>query len=178
MRRIAILLALLSPIPVAASACGFQFDPVGDIRYLRSQGWQLPGTADFDPSAPVKYLGLYPVRKVVGAKASALPHYEDPYIVEFSAQEFQVDGARKRMRPAVVRAAIIRWEMNGKTFAYSYGLVPLSAHRIKEKWVVDGEAGCSFDVTFIDDRGDGVFRVLVPTSMREDLVPDWVKHNQ
>ena len=82
------------------------------------------------------------------------------------------------MRPAVVRAAIIRWEMNGKTFAYSYGLVPLSAHRIKEKWVVDGEAGCSFDVTFIDDRGDGVFRVLVPTSMREDLVPDWVKHNQ
>jgi len=177
MRRIALLLAVLWPVPLAASGCGFQFEPVADFRYVRDEGWDLPGVADFDPSAPVREPGMYPVKNIPGAKAYALPHRENPSIIEFPVQVFQLDGTRNRMRAAQVRAAIVRWEINGKTFAYSYGLVPVSAHRVRGKWVVDSELLCIFDATFIDDRGDGVFRILVPTTLREDLVPAWVKRS-
>ena len=135
----------------------------------------LPGISDIQPSAPVKNLGQYPYKNIPGAKAFALPHEEDPYVVEFPAEEFQLNGVRERMRTSLVKAVVLRWEMHSRVFAYSYGLVPVVAHRVKGNWHIDDEAACTFQATFIDDKGDGVFRLLVPTSLREDLIPVWVK---
>jgi hypothetical protein len=65
--------------------------------------------------------------------------------------------------------------MNGKVFAYSYGLVPVSARRVGGKWKVEDELACVFNATFIDDDGDGVFRLLVPSGLTDSLVPAWVR---
>jgi len=41
--------------------------------------------------------------------------------------------------------------------------------------MVESEMACVFTATFIDDKGDGVFRVLVPGPFTPDLVPRWAK---
>lgn len=120
-------------------------------------------------------MGEYPWGDVSGARAVPLRHEEDPYIVEFLSQVFTLDGARKQMRPVLARTAILRWEMNKRVFAYSYGLIPVEAHRVGRKWKMDAEAGCIFNATFIDESGDGVFRLLVPGALTTSLVPAWVK---
>jgi len=78
------------------------------------------------------------------------------------------------MHRLTARAAIVRWDRNGTVFAYSYALTPVAAHRIQGKWQIDSEVGCVFDAAFIDDRGDGVFRLLVPGRLTEVLVPAWL----
>src|ERR1700682_1140684 len=124
MYKIVLVAALL--FHCAASACTFQFDSASDVKYYRSDGWQLPGVSDFNSSAPVRYPGQYPGANIPGARAVVLPHKEDPSVIHFPAQTFMSDGTPKRMRHALARAAILRWEMNGHTFAYSYGLIPVS----------------------------------------------------
>ena len=47
------------------------------------------------------------------------------------------------------------------------------AKKIAGKWNVEPEAGCIFTATFIDDKGDEVFRVLVPDRLTPDLIPRW-----
>ena len=45
----------------------------------------------------------------------------------------------------LAKATIIRWEINGKVVAYSYGLIPISkAYKQDGKWVYEGEIRCSF----------------------------------
>ncbi len=61
----------------------------------------------------------------------------------------------------LINRGVINWEMNGKAFAYSYSLTPVTAHRKDKKSTIDAEAGCEFDVNFIDDNGDGTFQLLV-----------------
>ena len=73
------------------------------------------------------------------------------------------------------KATLLRWEVNGHVVAYSYGLTPVRARRHKGNWVVESEAGCVFYATFIDDKGDGIFRTLVPSVFTPDLVPKWAK---
>ena len=170
-----VLLAAVVVMPCLVSPCTFQFDPAAHVKYYRSEGWQLPGLADVNSSATGRYVGFYPqVTNIPGARALALPSERD-HVIDFPAQTFMFDGALKRMRPALMVSAIVRWEVNGRIFAYSYGLIPVSAHRTKSKWKIDSMAACIFDATFIDENGDGVFRLLVPQALTESLVPAWVK---
>ena len=106
-----------------------------------------------------------------------MPH-ASPYIVQFPAQEFVLNGVRERMHAIQVKATIIRWEVGKHVVAYSYGLIPVVAHRHNGKWIVENELGCIFYATFIDDKGDGVFRVLVPASLTADLIPSWARREE
>ena len=169
--KIAVFILALAP---AAPACDLKYDAVSAPRYYREEGWKLPGIHEFKPHQPGEY-NEYPMMGVVpGAQASVLAH-EYPYIVSLPVQEFVLNGARQRMRAMQVKATIIRWMMDDHVVAYSYGLIPVNAHKKKGKWVIKSEAGCIFTVTFVDDRGDGVFRLLVPNAFTHDLVPLWVK---
>lgn len=118
---------------------------------------------------------LSSINRITGARAELLPHNEYPYIVEFPAQEFLLNGSRQRMRPAMVKVSIVRWKVDGHIVAYSYGLIPVIAQKVGAKWNVQSEAGCMFTATFIDDKGDAVFRVLEEGPFTPDLVPRWAK---
>lgn len=156
-------------------ACDFQYDPAATQRYYRADGWSLPGTTDFNPHATPRLAETPVFRPVQDAVAELLPHDEYPYIIEFPAQVFLLNGARQRMRPMQVKAGIVRWKVNGRVIAYSYGLIPVGAHKVDGKWKVEWEMGCIFTATFIDDTGDGVFRVLVPGPLTANLVPLWAR---
>jgi hypothetical protein len=170
--RVAALLLLAAPM---VAACSFRYDPATTMGYYRTEGWKLPGAADL---ADVAVTHIYPPPamwgQVPGAVAQLLQH-EYPYIIEFPAQEFEFNGVRKKMRRLITKATIIRWKVGEQVVAYSYNLIPLEAHRKKRKWVVKAEMGCIFPATFIDDRGDGVFRLLVQRDLTPDLLPDWAK---
>jgi hypothetical protein len=110
----------------------------------------------------------------VGATGFIVSH-PDPYIVTLPAQDFRLDGKLNRTQSQQVKAEIIRWEIDGKIIAYSYSLIPVSARREKDQWIITGEMGCIFSLTFVDDRGDGLFRLLVPNGLTADLIPGWAK---
>jgi hypothetical protein len=112
---------------------------------------------------------------IPGADVQLLPHDDHPYIIEFPAQEFVLCNEGKKMRPMQAKASIIRYSIGGKVVAFSYGLIPVKARRAEGRWVIESEMACIFTVTFIDDKGDGVFRVLVPGAFTPDLVPRWAK---
>jgi hypothetical protein len=103
----------------AALACNFEYDPAAVQQYYRAEGWKLPGTTDFNPHAKPRAYGAPMRGPVPGARASLLSHDEDPYVIEFPAQDFVLNGARKRMRSAQMKATIIRWDVNGRVVAYS-----------------------------------------------------------
>ena len=169
---IALLLLTLS----AAAQCGFHYAPVAVPQYYRSGGWELPGINDFNLKAEPNLSQLPTLAKVPGAKAYVLPHDLEPYVVEFPAQIFTMNNTTQRMHKMVAKAGIVQWKVAGKVIAYSYGLVPLLNPRRQDgKWVYEGEFGCIFDATFIDDKGDGVFRVLVQGPLTPDLIPAWVR---
>lgn len=159
----------------AALPCDFKYEPAAASKYYRAEGWKLPGTDDFvrmgKPRSPYVILDLHPVPD---AQARYLAH-ADPYIVEFPAQTFTLDGTTQKMRPVLAKAVVVRWEVHGKVVAYLYGLTPVSAKKQSGKWVIESEMTCIFTGTFIDDKGDGVFRVLVPGPLTPDLIPSWVR---
>ena len=165
--------ALFALFAIQAFACDFQYDPVSATRYYRQEGWKLPGAdASVMLSAPTNLSGLpIPKERIPEAGFEII----NAGVVEFPAQQFQLDGAKQRMRAAHYGARILKWTINSRTVAYSYGLIPVTAHREKGEWVVDSEAGCIFDATFIDDKGDGVFRVMVPGPFAANLVPSWAR---
>jgi len=163
-----------------ALSCEFRYDPASLPRFYREEGWNLPGIHDDDARVEPNKYGFPSVdavlRNVPGAKAYPLRRDEDHYVVRFPAEVFLLGNERKRMRPLLAKASIIRWEINGKVVAYSYGLIPVTkAYKNKGKWVYEGEVGCIFYGTFIDDKGDGVFRTLVPDTLSPELIPTWAK---
>jgi hypothetical protein len=164
--------------PLVAAGCDLKYDPAFSLslQFVRPEGWALPGIQDFRPDAPVNHNRAFwpPAPSLPGLKVTPLPH-DDDFVAEFPSQEFLLNGSRKRLRPTLARVAILRLELNGKVFAYTYMLIPVGAHRSDGKWKVDWEAGCTFAITFIDDRGDGVFRVLMYNGLTPDAVPAWVK---
>jgi hypothetical protein len=173
--RLCLLFLWLSAAPAAfGGGCRFEYDPISVSAYYRAEGWALPGIADFNPSARPQLSELPAVKPIPGAKAEVLFH-EYPYIVEFPVQDFVLNGSRQRMRLAQVKASIVRWKVDGHIVAYSYGLIPVRARKVHGKWNVLSELGCIFTATFIDDKGDGVFRVLVPEELTADLIPQWAK---
>ena len=171
MSRLFLLAALLAG---SIDSCTFTFEKTATVKYYREDGWFLPGIKDYKFTSFDSATPLPPVENIEGAQARVLLH-EYPYIVEFPAQITAIDGETRRLRPMVAKAGILRWEMNGKVFAYSYGLIPLDARREGNRWKIESEAGCIFTATFIDDRGDGVFRLMVQRSLAESLVPAWVR---
>lgn len=131
-----------------------------------------------DPSVKPDAYGAPPVSAglaaIPGIRAQLLRRSE--IHVRFPEQVFSVGNDRKRMRSFLAKAVIIRWELNGKIVAYTYGLIPISkATKRHGKWIYEGEVGCIFYGTFIDDNGDGVFRVLVPDTLLPQYLPKWAK---
>jgi hypothetical protein len=126
----------------------------------------LPGTKDFSVAVledQQTYEKLH--WNVPGAKPLGLVHDENPYVIKFPTQEFVIDGHRKRMNATYAEASIVRWEYNGHVIAYTYRLTPVIVRRVHGKWVIHGSWLCDFSATFIDDQGDGVFRVLVQSRL-------------
>ena len=175
MRSIILALVVVSAVP-ALSQCGFHYDSVSIVKYYRAEGWKLLGIED-NLHTPAQTYGLPSALPIPGFEARIIRH-ESPNIVTFPAQEFALDGTRQKMRAAQVEVRVLRWTSRGHTVAYSYGLSPASAHREKGKWVFDTEVGCIFEATFIDDKGDGVFRILVPAPFTADLVPSWARETK
>ena len=176
MWRIGIFAALQLVAPVAvAQGCGFHYDPIATPQYYRASGWALPGTSDFKTSTTPPTSILAMIGKIPGTVAETLLLDESHDVIELPAQEFVQDGARKKMRAAQFKAGIVRWEVEGHVIAYSYILVPAEAHRTNGKWQIDAEAACIFTGTFVDDVGDGVFRLLVPGTLKADLIPRWAR---
>jgi hypothetical protein len=175
MWRLGLFLAalLLAAIPVAA--CDFQFEPASAPTYYRADGWMLPGTTDFNPKGKTRTDGNPSVIKIPGETVQLLAHDENPYVIEFPAQESMFGKVRMKLRPMQAKAVVTRISIGGKVVAYSYALIPVQARRDKGRWVIESEMACVFTVTFIDDKGDGVFRLLVRGPLTPGLVPRWAK---
>lgn len=167
------VMSAVALLVAVAVGCTFKFAPVEVPHYYRAEGWFVPGTEDVPSAIPDLHL-LPPSGNVPGATAYVMRH-ESPYIVQFPPQVFMLNGTRQKMDGVFARAAVIRIEMNGRVVAYSYGLVPVSAHKKQGKWVIDSAAACIFYATFIDDKGDGIFRDLIPAPFNANVVPSWVK---
>ena len=173
MRWLTSLIAALITVP-AAFACDFQYDPASVTTYYRVEGWSLPGVKDFNPKIKPLINRAPLLAEIPGTVIQVLPHNEDPYIVAFPAQQFVLNGARQKSRSLQAMAVVVRWMMDGHTIAYSYDLIPVTALRVFGRWIIESEMACSFTVTFIDDKGDGIFRTLVRGPLTTDLVPHWV----
>lgn len=169
MKCLVYMAAVLS-LASAARACSFEYSPATISRYYRAEGWKLPGTEDFDPAA-THIIGA-PVLSVPGARTFRLPH-SDPFVIDFPDQTFRLNDLPQRMHAMRVMVSIVRWEVRHHVVAYSYSMVPVSAHQEAGKWKVDAEAACIFNATFIDDKGDGVFRLLVSSRMTGEMIPTW-----
>jgi hypothetical protein len=110
--------------------------------------------------------------------AQLLPHDENPFIIAFPAQQFVLNGGRQKMRSLQAKAVVVCWMMDSHIIAYSYSLIPVTAHRVLGQWKVESELMCIFTATFIDDKGDWVFRALVPGPLTADFVPSWARPPQ
>jgi hypothetical protein len=110
--------------------------------------------------------------------AQLLPHDENPFIIAFPAQQFVLNGGRQKMRSLQAKAVVVCWMMDSHIIAYSYSLIPVTAHRVHGQWKVESELMCIFTATFIDDKGDWVFRALVPGPLTADFVPSWARPPQ
>ena len=167
---LAVISVVLALGASAARACNFEYDPISVQQYYREQGWTLPGIKHL-PASGRRSAGNYGLTRepVPGLGAN---------IVEFPPQEFIVQGGRKKMRAMQARVRVVRWMMNGRTVGYAYELSPVMARRVQGEWVVEGALACDFWATFVDDKGDGVFRVLAPVAFRDELVPLWAKRRE
>lgn len=159
-------------------ACDFRYDPASTPWYYREQGWALPGIHDDSPRGKAIQYGIPPLAPVLtsvpGAKAILIRRNQDHYVIRFPEQVFSLGTDRKRMESILAKAVIVRWEINGKIVAYSYGLIPITkAYKRGGEWIYEGELGCIFYGTFIDENGDGVFRTLVPDTLRPEYIPSW-----
>jgi hypothetical protein len=175
MWRLGLFLAALPLAAISVVACDFQFEPASTPTYYRADGWMLPGTTDFNPNGKADTYGGPRVTKIPGEKVQLLAHDENPYVIEFPAQESMFGKVRMKLHSMQAKAVITRISIGGKVVAYSYGLIPVQARRDSGHWVIESEMACVFTVTFIDDKGDGVFRSLVRGPLTPDLVPRWAK---
>ena len=162
----AITLIVLS---TAAAACGVNSEPIAALQWYREAGWHLPdlkGTWSA-PAAAGSWLPGVTVRTLTVRKQ----------VLEFAPEEFVVDGERRRTQhhlEVLARNFLVRYEMNGRVFAYVYPLTTVRARRQGKNWKILATAACEASVTYVDDRGDGVFRRLAPNGLSPELIPQWV----
>ena len=149
--------------------CQFLAEPIAITNWYRSEGWHAPGVSDGQATRPLNVTinGKRPGWPT-GVTVSEIVHTKD-YRVIFPAAVFQENGKRKKMRPRkLVLRELLRWDINDKPFAYSYDLAP------------EGVL-CTFSVDLVDDKGDGVLRVMVAPGHVSSLdlqpppLPGWVK---
>jgi len=164
----AALIACLYPL-LSSAQCGFAVEPVESVHWYREQGWQLPGLDDAKRIGPLN-VSINGQAKVwpEGITVSIVLH-DDGYRVRFPEAIFEDDGTQKKMLPRSFELKqLVRWEMRGKPYAYSYYLWPL-------------DVACMATVDIIDDRGDGKFRLMASpghTVLGRDMappsVPEWL----
>jgi len=153
MRRLVVVLVLFWGIFQTARMhcqCGFAIVPVAEQHWIRSEGWPIPGLDDAKGFGKIKLATdgksngyTFPE----GITVSWVAH-DKGYVVSFPDAVFDDDGKQKRMLPRKFELyQMLRWEINGKPYAYSYLLGPY-------------DVACTASVDIIDDQGDGSFRVM------------------
>jgi hypothetical protein len=146
---ITLLLGCFTAAPCVAQ-CGFAIVPAANQKWYRNEGWPIPGLSDAKGFAEMnRTIDDKPKHWVwpEGISATWVAH-DRGYDVQFPDAIFDQDGSRKRMLPRSFRLfQMVRWEMNGTPYAYSYELGPY-------------DVGCTSSVDIIDDRGDGKFRLM------------------
>jgi hypothetical protein len=162
--------------PVRSFAqCGFAIVPAADKNWYRNEGWQIPGLADAKGFAEIHRTTDGKPKDWVwpeGISVTWVAHDKD-YDVQFPDAIFDEGGSRKRMLPRRFKLySMLRWEMHGTPYAYSYELGPY-------------DVGCTASVDIINERGDGKFRLMVspghtlmvpPGSTPEPpRVPEWLQ---
>ena len=158
-----------------AGQCGFAIVPAADTHWYRNEGWPIPGLSDAK--------GFANIHRTIDGKPNdwVWPEgitvhwvvHDEGYDVQFPDAVFEDNGSRKRMLPRSFRVyQMVRWEMNGIPYAYSYELGP-------------HDVACLASVDIIDDVGDGKFRLM--TSPGHTLfsapghnpepppIPEWLK---
>jgi hypothetical protein len=167
----------------AAQACNFHTEPAALTQLYRSQGWKLPEISGavsppirFEESYPKYWQG--PTAPIPGLTARVIHHESSegkPNVFEIRRQEYEQEGKHRVMSSqyAEFDRWIYRYDVDGKVVAYTFRLTPVEGHWIKGKWITDDMAACDFNATFVDDKGDGVFRILVSGGLTPDLVPQW-----
>jgi hypothetical protein len=161
------VLACAGAIPCVAQ-CGFVVEPASQAGWFREEGWLLPGLKDTKEIKPFHLRAdAYPKAWPDGITASLLMH-EDGYQVRFPEAIFDDKGARKRMSPVTFNLIqLVRWRYHGTIYAYTYSLWPQNS-------------ACGAGAIIIDNRGDGKFRLMIPTMLSKDdnpgppPVPEWL----
>jgi|SRR5271165_515431 len=147
--KLALLLGCLAAAQCVAQ-CGFAIVPAAASNWYRNEGWQVPGLADAKGFANVhRTVDGKPQDWVwpEGISVTWVAHDKD-YDVQFPDAIFDDNGSQKRMLPRRFKLySMLRWEMNGTPYAYSYELGPY-------------DVGCTASIDIIDDRGDGKFRLM------------------
>lgn len=171
--KFAIITAAFLAGPVAICAqCGFAFEPAAAVRWYRNEGWKIPGLADAKAIVPINHeIDGKPVPWDFpeGITVHWVQHNAG-YRVTFPTSIFERDGQRTKMLAReFILYQMVRWEVNGKPYAYSYELGPL-------------DVACTANIDIIDDKGDGIFRVMTPnghTLMGQKPmsppIPEWAK---
>jgi hypothetical protein len=170
-----------------AHSCDFKIEPSAVRTLYRNDGWALPPLDRLGKfSAPVKWNGPMAPETLLKFRPGPLSNLtsrffvydktdpDDAGVVEIPQQAFDQDGKQRVMSSQLmVLQDIWRYDLDRRVVAYTVGLTPVEAHRVNGKWKIDGELGCIFYGTFVDDQGDGVFRLLAPGWMKPDLIPQW-----
>jgi hypothetical protein len=153
----------------ASAQCGFAIVPAADVSWYRDAGWATPGVADAKSIAKVNLIiNGKPYVWPDGITVSAIVHDHD-YRVSFPESIFDENGAHKKMISNTFQLGrLLRWEMNGKVYAYSYVLLPL-------------DVACMATIDIVDDKGDGEFRLMTPVghafmggNPTPPPVPEWL----
>jgi hypothetical protein len=153
----------------SSAQCGFAIVPAADVSWYRDAGWETPGVSDAKSIAKVNLTingkpHVWPNEITV----SAVVH-DEGYEVSFPEAAFDDNGAHKKMLSRnFLLKQLLRWEMNGKPYAYSYYLWP-------------HDVACMAAIDIIDDKGDGKFRLMTPAghviTSRDPMpppVPEWL----
>ena len=191
MRTIRLILAVTLVCSGLAYACDFQIDPAAAVRFYRTDGWVLPPIERGKLTNPVIVegpgqsavawkLGPGPIQGLTTRVVIHEGSEAEPNLFDIPRQEFERNGKRQILaaQMMVMDHWTWRYDIDGKVVAYTVGLTPVFGHRENGKWKTESEVGCIFYATFVDDRGDGVFRLLAPGWMVPELIPGWVKDSK
>jgi hypothetical protein len=145
-KALALLVACFWSLPFFAQ-CGFVAEPVATPSWYRGECWQLPGITDGKIThSEVTFNGQAP-KWPEGVTVSYITHDKN-YRVSFPAAVFVENGISKVMQARTISLyRLLRWEVKGIPYAYTYDLWP-------------EDVMCTFSVDVTDDRGDGIFRVM------------------
>lgn len=153
MGRLAVVLVIcfgFAQADFSLCQCGFAIVPAADQRWIRAEGWPIPGLSDAK--------GFVKIQRTIDGKPKdyVLPEgvtvswvvHDEGYTVHFPDAVFDDNGSHKRMLPRNFKLyQMLRWEMNGKPYAYSYELGP-------------SDVACIASVDIVDDLGNGKFRLM------------------